>query len=197
MLELLDTPGCSAPKLQGKSGRPALGLSTCRLRTQASAGQPSQSSTERDSRPIGGVDGSRGRADRPRGRRYVPPRWRLCRRPTRPLPAGYLAGRPPPHSAVSRDLSGPPPLLIQVAGYDICHDDGVRLAAKAREAGVDVTFTEYPTSEHIFIVWGSMQYVDGAIVDTALDPEPPRRAAQEMSEFARIHMAPLDKPITA
>ncbi len=37
-----------SPKLQGKSGRPALGLSTSRLRTQASAGQPSQSSTGRD-----------------------------------------------------------------------------------------------------------------------------------------------------
>ncbi len=61
---------------------------------------------------------------------------------------------------------------------------------------MNVTFTEYPTSEHIFNVWGSMQYVDGAIVDTALDPEPARRAAQEMVEFARRHLATVVEPAT-
>jgi len=112
------------------------------------------------------------------------------------LSSGGVHPRDPRHSPIYRDLCGLPPLLIQVAGYDICHDDGVRLAAKARQAGVDVTFTEYPTSEHIFIVWGSMQYVDGAIVDNALDPEPARRAAQEMVEFARRHLATLGEPAT-
>jgi len=38
-----------SPKLQGKSGRPGLGSSRLRLRTPASAGHPSQSSTGRDS----------------------------------------------------------------------------------------------------------------------------------------------------
>jgi acetyl esterase/lipase len=110
------------------------------------------------------------------------------------LSSGGVRPRDPRHSPIYRDLCGLPPLLIQVAGHDICHDDGVRLAAKAREVGVNVTFTEYPNSEHIFIVWGSKQYVDGAIVDTALDPEPPRRAAQEMVEFARRHLATVVEP---
>ena len=112
------------------------------------------------------------------------------------LSSGGVHPRDPRHSPIYRDLAGLTPLLIQVAGHDVCHDDGVRLAAKAREAGVDVTFTEYPTSEHIFIVWGSMQFVDGAIVDSALDPEPARRAAQEMVEFARMHMSAVDAPTT-
>jgi epsilon-lactone hydrolase len=112
------------------------------------------------------------------------------------LSTGGVHPKDPRHSPVYRDLSGLTPLLIQVAGYDVCHDDGVRLAAHARAAGVDVTFTGYPTSEHTFIVWGSKQYVDGAIVDTALDPEPARRAAQEMVEFARSHMATLEEPAT-
>jgi acetyl esterase/lipase len=113
------------------------------------------------------------------------------------LSTGGVHPEDPRHSPVYRDLCGLTPLLIQVAGYDICHDDGVRLAAHARAAGVDVTLTEYPTSEHIFIVWGSKQFLDGAIVDTALDPEPPRRAAREMVDFARRHLATLGDPLTA
>jgi epsilon-lactone hydrolase len=112
------------------------------------------------------------------------------------LSTGGVDPRDPRHSPIYRDLSGLTPLLIQVAGYDVCHDDGVRLAAHARAAGVDVTFTEYPTSEHVFIVWGSMQYLDGAVVDSALDGEPARKAAQEMVEFARSHMATVAEPIT-
>jgi epsilon-lactone hydrolase len=112
------------------------------------------------------------------------------------LSTGGVHPKDPRHSPIYRDLCGLTPLLIQVAGHDICHDDGIRLAAKAREAGVNVTLTEYPNSEHIFIVWGSKLYVDGAIVDAALDPEPPRRAAQEMVEFARRHLATLVEPAT-
>lgn len=60
----------------------------------------------------------------------------------------------PRHSPVYRDLRGLPPLLIQAAGRDICHDDSVRLAASARAAGVDVTITEYADVEHIWILNG-------------------------------------------
>ena len=58
------------------------------------------------------------------------------------------------HSPVYRDLTGLPPLLVQAAGRDICHDDSVRLAASARAAGVAVTITEYPDAEHIWILNG-------------------------------------------
>jgi acetyl esterase/lipase len=112
------------------------------------------------------------------------------------LSTGGVDPRDPRHSPIYRDLSGLTPLLIQVAGYDVCHDDGVRLAAHARAAGVDVTFTEYPASEHTFIIWGSMQYLNGVVVDTALDGEPARKAAEEMVEFARSHMATVAEPTT-
>ncbi|MCP5181702.1 MAG: alpha/beta hydrolase [Pseudomonadales bacterium] len=58
------------------------------------------------------------------------------------------------HSPVYRDLTGLPPLLIQAAGRDVCHDDSIRLAASARAAGVVVQITEYPQAEHIWILNG-------------------------------------------
>jgi len=58
------------------------------------------------------------------------------------------------HSPVYRDLQDLPPLLLQAAGRDVCHDDSVRLAASARAAGVDATLTEYPDAEHIWILNG-------------------------------------------
>ena len=54
----------------------------------------------------------------------------------------YLAGRDPNQPlaapAVFADLSGFPPILLQVAGNELLLDDSVRLAARAREAEVDV-----------------------------------------------------------
>ncbi len=58
------------------------------------------------------------------------------------------------HSPVYRDLGRLPPLLVQAAGRDVCHDDSIRLAATARAAGVSVTVTEYPDAEHIWILNG-------------------------------------------
>ena len=68
----------------------------------------------------------------------------------------------PRHSPVYRDLTGLPPLLIQAAGRDVCHDDSIRLAASARAAGVRVTISEYPDAEHIWILNGPfrMHYPD-------------------------------------
>ena len=50
--------------------------------------------------------------------------------------------------------TGLPPLLIQAAGRDVCHDDSTRLAASARAVGVSVKFTEYHDAEHIWILNG-------------------------------------------
>ena len=70
----------------------------------------------------------------------------------------YLtAGNPPDakhprHSPVYRDLTGLPPLLIQTGGLDNLQDDGARLAEQARRCGVEVTYSAYPESLHIWPV---------------------------------------------
>jgi acetyl esterase/lipase len=101
------------------------------------------------------------------------------------------------HSPVYRDLTGLPPLLIQAAGRDVCHDDSIRLAANARAAGVDVTITEYADVEHIWILNGPfrMQYGgrfpdDGAQwVDSGEEPSEAVTAIEEMCAFVRAHIA--------
>jgi monoterpene epsilon-lactone hydrolase len=70
------------------------------------------------------------------------------------LSPGGIDPKDPRHSPVYRDLTGLPPLLLQAAGRDVCHDDSVRLAASAKAAGVDTTITEYPDAEHIWILNG-------------------------------------------
>ncbi len=98
------------------------------------------------------------------------------------------------HSPVYRDLTGLPPLLIQAAGRDVCHDDSVRLAASARAAGVDVTITEYPDAEHIWILNGPWRIAypadypdDSAIqwVDSGAEAPEAVAAAEEMIAFVR------------
>ena len=54
----------------------------------------------------------------------------------------YLAGQDPTTPLASplfADLAGLPPLLVQVGDEEILLDDATRLAARAEEAGVDVT----------------------------------------------------------
>ncbi len=70
------------------------------------------------------------------------------------LSSGDVDPMDPRHSPVYRDLTGLPPLLIQAAGRDVCHDDSTRLAASARAVGVAVKFTEYHDAEHIWILNG-------------------------------------------
>ena len=67
-------------------------------------------------------------------------------------PADLLDPKDPRYSPVYRDLSGLPPLLVQTAGLDNLQHDGIRLAAQARSCGVQVTYTDYPESAHIWIV---------------------------------------------
>ena len=111
------------------------------------------------------------------------------------LSTGGIDGRDPRHSPVYRDLSGLPPLLIQAAGHDVCHDDSVRLAASARAAGVDVTITEYPDVEHIWILNGPWRieygehYPDDGIrwVDSGDEPIESVTAIEEIAAFIRAH----------
>ena len=48
------------------------------------------------------------------------------------------------------DLTGLPPLLIQVGDAEVLLDDSIRLADKARAAGVDVTLEVWPEMIHVF-----------------------------------------------
>jgi len=100
------------------------------------------------------------------------------------------------HSPVYRDLRGLPPLLVQAAGHDICHDDSIRLAASARAAGVTVQITEYPNAEHIWILNGPWRiaYPDDypanpAIrwVDSGAEAPEAITAIDEMVAFIRRH----------
>ncbi|WP_024443266.1 alpha/beta hydrolase [Mycobacterium sp. UM_WGJ] len=61
--------------------------------------------------------------------------------PTDPLVSPLLAG----------DLSGLPPALVAVAGFDPLHDEGEAFAAALREAGVVVDLRQMPSLTHAFI----------------------------------------------
>jgi acetyl esterase/lipase len=67
--------------------------------------------------------------------------------------ADYLAGadaRSPLASPLLADLTGLPPLLVQVGGNEILLDDAVGLAARAADDGVAVTLEVYPGVPHVF-----------------------------------------------
>ncbi|WP_370938936.1 alpha/beta hydrolase [Amycolatopsis sp. cg13] len=66
----------------------------------------------------------------------------------------YLAGADPAQPllapAVHADLTGFPPILLQVGGNEILLDDSVRLAERARDADVDVILDITADVPHVF-----------------------------------------------
>jgi acetyl esterase/lipase len=71
----------------------------------------------------------------------------------------YLAGadpKTPLASPLYGDLTGLPPLLIQVGTEEVLFDDSVRFDAKARSAGVDVTFEAWNGQVHVFQAFAFM-----------------------------------------
>jgi len=58
--------------------------------------------------------------------------------------------RDPLASPVHADLTGLPPLLLQVGQVDLTRDDGLRVADRAGRAGVDVTLEIHPGCIHGF-----------------------------------------------
>lgn len=48
-------------------------------------------------------------------------------------------------------LAGLPPALVEVAGHDPLHDDGVRYAEALEQAGVDAELIDYPAMPHGFL----------------------------------------------
>jgi acetyl esterase/lipase len=64
--------------------------------------------------------------------------------------AGQDAEQPLLSPAVSADLVGFPPILLQVGTNEMLLDDSTRLAARAREAGVDVILDVTADVPHVF-----------------------------------------------
>ncbi|MFS2179958.1 alpha/beta hydrolase [Rhizobium pisi] len=94
----------------------------------------------------------------------------------------YLGRRPPTDPQVSplyADMKGFPPLLLQVGSGEALLDDTLRLADKARQAGVDVTTEVWPGMPHQWQLFPSL-------LDDA------DRASQNIAEFAIRHF--VDRP---
>ncbi|UVD59108.1 alpha/beta hydrolase [Rhizobium sp. Pop5] len=98
------------------------------------------------------------------------------------LRKAYLGRRSPTDPQASplyADMKGFPPLLLQVGSGEALLDDTLRLADKARQAGVDVTTEVWPGMPHQWQLFPSL-------LDDA------DRASQNIAEFAVRHFA--DKP---
>lgn len=66
--------------------------------------------------------------------------------------AGKLSFDDPRLSPVQADLSGLPPMLIQVGGDELFLDDDIRLARKAAADGTPATLSIYPKMSHDFAI---------------------------------------------
>jgi epsilon-lactone hydrolase len=82
---------------------------------------------------------------------------------------------PAASSPLNADLSGLPPLLIQVGGHECIRDDAIAFADKARAAGVDVTLEVWDDMVHL---WHNFSYL----------PES-QRAIARIAEFVRDRTA--------
>jgi acetyl esterase/lipase len=83
--------------------------------------------------------------------------------------------RDPRFSPLYVDMTGFPPLLIHVSGDEVFRDDSVRLAERARSAGVDVTLHVFPGLWHVFQASTNL-------------PEA-RKAVGEIADFARDRLS--------
>ena len=69
------------------------------------------------------------------------------------LVGAYMAGqdlRTPTAASLYADLTGFPPLLIQVGESEVLFSDAERLAANARKAELDVVFEKWPEMIHVW-----------------------------------------------
>jgi acetyl esterase/lipase len=90
----------------------------------------------------------------------------------------YAGGHDPALPTLSplyADLHGLPPLLIYAGDYDILVDDSTRFAAKAAQAGVDVTLRVGEKMVHCYPLMAP------------LFPEA-TQALSEICEFIRLHL---------
>jgi len=83
--------------------------------------------------------------------------------------AGQDAAQPLAAPAVHADLAGLPPLLLQVGTNELLLDDAVRLADRARDAGVDVVLDITDDVPHVFQAYaGTLDEADEALDRAAL-----------------------------
>jgi epsilon-lactone hydrolase len=86
----------------------------------------------------------------------------------------YAGGQPLTHPLISpvfADLTGLPPLFIQVGSIEILLSDAEKLAQKAKLAGVEVTFTVWKGMWHVFQMSRKMTEA--------------KRAVREIGRFAK------------
>lgn len=84
------------------------------------------------------------------------------------MAAMYLGGRSPrtPLAApLYADLSGLPPLLIQVGTAETLLDDATRLAERARKAGVNVTYEPWEGMIHVWQLFAPVLDEGGQAID--------------------------------
>jgi acetyl esterase/lipase len=72
-------------------------------------------------------------------------------------------------SPIFADLTGLPPLLVQVGSHEILLDDATRLAARAAAADVAVTLQVTPQVPHVFQAFASMLDEAGVALANAGD----------------------------
>jgi acetyl esterase/lipase len=92
-------------------------------------------------------------------------------------------------SPIFADLTGLPPLLVQVGSHEILLDDATRLAARAATADVAVTLQVTPQVPHVFQAFASMLDEAGA-------------ALTQAGDFLRLHFVAdpdgvIGEPVTA
>jgi acetyl esterase/lipase len=87
------------------------------------------------------------------------------------LAAGYLAGADPkdPYAnPLYADLTGLPPIYLQVGADELLLDDSRRLAELAEKASVDVRLDVFPEQQHTFqMMAGRAPEADDAIARLA------------------------------
>lgn len=90
---------------------------------------------------------------------------------TAQLAAGFLGGadpKDPATNALYADLSGLPPMYIQVGGDEMLLDDSRRLAEHAEKAGVEVRLDVFPEQQHTFqMMVGRAPEADDAVARLA------------------------------
>ncbi len=77
---------------------------------------------------------------------------------------GAVSARDPLVNPLHADYKGYPPTYIQVGGYETIMDDALRVADKAKAAGVDVKCDVYPEMQHVWhFMAGKAPEADDAI----------------------------------
>ena len=85
---------------------------------------------------------------------------------------GQQDPREPLLSPLFADLHGLPPLLIQVGQHEVLRSDSERLAARARQAGLEAKLEIWPGMWHVWHAWA------GSVPEA-------RRAIRRIGEFVR------------